>query len=145
MTCQLWVRGRAESAGYVDVDVLLSAWVNGRPFPTLTVLGTGNFGRGVYTTYSANPAWQYNAAGWYTYPQFYTKNCGSLDPTVAHDCINGGCIPSTTYNTPGIFANLAACQSGCAKNSNCVGECVSAAQIAALQAATSNLISRYCK
>jgi len=69
----------------------------------------------------------------------------SVPPDQPFDCINGGCVAKTTYNTPGVFANLAACRSGCAKNSNCAGECVSPAQIAALQSATNNLISRYCK
>lgn len=61
------------------------------------------------------------------------------------DCINGGCVPKTTYSTPGVFASLAACQSGCAKNSSCTGECISKSEIAALQAAANNLMSRYCK
>lgn len=66
------------------------------------------------------------------------------DPSQPCDCINGGCVPKTTYNTPGVFPTLAACESGCAKNSNCAGECVSAAEIAALQQATSTLRSKLC-
>lgn len=60
------------------------------------------------------------------------------------DCLNGSCIPATTYGTPGAFATLAACQSGCAKNSNCTGECVDPAEIAALQQAANNLRGRLC-
>ena len=71
-------------------------------------------------------------------------DCPVPPQNVAHDCLNGGCIPKTTYNTPGVFASLAACQAGCAKNSPCVGECVSPAQLASLQAAATNLKSRYC-
>jgi hypothetical protein len=66
-------------------------------------------------------------------------------PDTPCDCLNGGCVPKTTYNTPGIFPTLAACQSGCAKNSNCIGECVSAEELAALQQAANNLQSKFCK
>lgn len=69
----------------------------------------------------------------------------AIDPAQQYDCINGGCIPKTTYNTTGKYASLAACQSGCAKDSNCTGECVSVEEIAALQQAASNLQSKNCK
>jgi hypothetical protein len=114
--------------------------------PTLTkiqfVPGLG------YTHYAANPGWQYNAAGWYSYPEFYLRQKPGSDPLDAnqlHDCLNGQCIPAKSYKTPGVFANLAACQSGCAKNSNCKGECVSAAEIAALQQAANNVRPKLCK
>jgi hypothetical protein len=68
----------------------------------------------------------------------------NLDPTNPYDCVNGGCVPKITYNTPGVYASLAACESGCAKNSNCTGECISAEELAALQQAADNLRSRYC-
>ena len=63
----------------------------------------------------------------------------------ACDCINGGCLPAAMYSTPGKFSNLANCQSACAKDSTCTGECVSPEQIAALQQAASNVRSRLCK
>lgn len=76
------------------------------------------------------------------------SNCGGcgggVDPNKPCDCINGGCVPATTYGTPGVFPNLAACQSGCAKNSNCTGECVSPEEMAALQQAANNLRGRLC-
>jgi hypothetical protein len=72
-------------------------------------------------------------------------DCGGIASNQPYDCVNGGCIPKTTYNTPGVFASLAACQSGCAKNSNCTGECVSTDEIAALQQAASALQARLCK
>jgi hypothetical protein len=68
-----------------------------------------------------------------------------IDPSVPCDCINGGCLPKTVYGTPGVFANLAACQSGCAKNSNCTGECVDPAEIAAHRQALNNLQSKICR
>ena len=69
----------------------------------------------------------------------------SPPPDQPYDCLNGGCVPKTTYNTPGVFATLAACQSGCAKNSDCVGECVSTGELAALQQAANNLQTKFCK
>jgi hypothetical protein len=141
MACELWVRGDAENGGRVFVDVPVGPFVSGQSYPTLTLLGTSASG---YKSYSATPSWQYNVAGWYTYPEFYTKGCG-LNPNVPCDCINGGCVPKTTYNTPGVFANLAACQSGCAKNSNCTGECVDPAEIAAHRQALNNLQAKICR
>lgn len=70
--------------------------------------------------------------------------CQSLLSNSKYDCINGGCVPSTSYNTAGFYANLAACESGCAKNSPCNGECVGAAEIAELQQAAANIKSRLC-
>lgn len=60
------------------------------------------------------------------------------------DCLNGGCVPQATYNTPGKYANLAACESGCGKDSPCNGECVSADEIAALQQAVATVQTRLC-
>jgi hypothetical protein len=74
-----------------------------------------------------------------------SANCQGIDPSVRCDCVNGGCVPKTTYNTPGVFPTLAACQSGCAKNSNCTGECVDPAEIAALKQAVNTLQSKICK
>lgn len=68
-----------------------------------------------------------------------------LDPAQPHDCINGSCIPSTVYGTSKAYASLAACKSGCGKNSSCTGECVDPAEIAALQQAVGNLQSKICK
>jgi hypothetical protein len=83
------------------------------------------------------------------YPFYEDLSAGcpptSVDPEQPYDCLNGGCVPKTTYNTPGIFSTLAACLSGCAKNSNCTGECVSAEEIAALQQAANKLQSKICK
>jgi hypothetical protein len=67
------------------------------------------------------------------------------DPEQPCDCVNGGCVPQMTYGTPGVFPNLAACQSGCAKNSNCTGECIDPAEIAALQQAAATLQAKICK
>jgi hypothetical protein len=70
-------------------------------------------------------------------------NCTDLSNEKC-DCLNGGCVPAATYNTPGKYANLAACESGCAKDSTCNGECVSAADLAALQQAAALVQPRIC-
>lgn len=72
-------------------------------------------------------------------------NNEGVNPAQQYDCINGGCIPKATHNTPGKYASLAACQSGCAKDSDCTGECVSVAELAALQQAANNLQTKFCK
>ena len=144
VTCELWVRGEAENSGHVHVDVLVfAAWSRSNSFPALTVIDSGT-----YTRYSSNPAWPYNAAGWYSSPAFYTKNCTGApppNPNVKHDCLNGHCIPAETYNTPGAYGNLAACEGGCARNSPCEGECIPIAEIAALQQAVDLIRPRVCR
>lgn len=69
----------------------------------------------------------------------------TIDPNQPCDCVNGGCVPKTTYRTPGVFPNLAACQAGCATNSNCTGECVDPAEIAAHRQALNTLQSKFCR
>jgi hypothetical protein len=64
--------------------------------------------------------------------------------TQRYDCLNGGCVNSRTYKTPGVFATVAACQSGCANNSPCDGECFSAAEVANIKQGISNLQRRLC-
>jgi hypothetical protein len=71
-------------------------------------------------------------------------NCCTLNNSPC-DCLNGNCVPATTYNTPGKYATIAACESGCAKNSNCIGECVDPTEIANLSQAINNLQSKICK
>lgn len=144
MTCELWVRGSAENAGRIDVDVLVSGWSGNGTLPTLTEIGTGNYSGRVATFYSMSGGWQYNPAGWYSYPDLYLKgDCTSEDKP--YDCLNGGCVAAKVYSTPGKYKNFDACQSSCAKDSNCTGECVPLEDIAALQQAASNLRARMCK
>jgi hypothetical protein len=93
---------------------------------------------------AANPA--YYSAISQAVEQVSCSNCSGCcqNPDVVCDCVNGGCVPATTYNTPGVYASLAACQSGCAQNSPCTGECVDPAEIAALNQAISSLRPRIC-
>lgn len=44
-------------------------------------------------------------------------NCISCINT--YDCINGSCVISSTYSTPGVFSSLEACQAQCSANGNC--------------------------
>jgi hypothetical protein len=80
------------------------------------------------------------------YPFYSDDSAGcaptSLNPNQSCDCVNGGCVPKT--GTPGVFPSLASCEAGCAKNSNCTGECVDPAEIAALNQSISTLRSRIC-
>jgi hypothetical protein len=69
----------------------------------------------------------------------------TVSPNDPCDCINGACVPKATYNTPGKYANLAACKSGCAKDSACAGECIPSADIAALQQAANKAQANCCK
>jgi hypothetical protein len=125
-----------------------------------TGLGLGNFSTytlsGVWTLGSASACgrtWtalfqngvKHPNANYLFYPPTATisySGCGATYDKC--DCLNGGCVPSATYNTPGKYANLAACMSGCGKDSPCDGECVSAAELAALQQAANALKSRLC-
>jgi hypothetical protein len=112
-------------AGTTMVSVVTCGWPSLRPATNGVILG---------------PNYAYHPAGVTVTP----VGCGP-DPNQPCDCINGGCVPQTTYNTPGVFPTLAACQSGCAKNSNCTGECVDPAEIAALKQAVNTLQSKICK
>lgn len=140
MSCELWVRGTAENGGPVFVDVFVfSNWINGTPYPVLTPTSRTHPSGCIF--YTANPSWQYEAAGWHTYPEFYKKNCGQDPP---YDCINGVCTLQSTYKTPGLYPTLAACKSACSQVTPCDGECISNAQIAALQQAANQVTSKLC-
>jgi len=45
-------------------------------------------------------------------------NCTSCTPvSVPYDCVNGNCVESSQYNTPGIYNSLANCQAVCGVSS----------------------------
>lgn len=144
MACELWVKGEAwTGSSRIAIDIVWRSNWNGT-IPNVAPVRPASGGS---TVYSDGLDGEFNGTGWFGSPVYYLNGCGSstVPSNQPYDCINGGCIPKTTYNTPGAFANLAACQSGCAKNSNCSGECVPAAELAALQQAANDLNSRYCK
>lgn len=45
------------------------------------------------------------------------------DDDTKHDCINGACVLSEKYNTPGFYRNLSECETACGKG--CSGKCLS--------------------
>jgi hypothetical protein len=59
----------------------------------------------------------------------------TVDPNAPCDCLNGGCVPASTYGTPGAYASYTDCIYGCAKNADCKGVCISANELANLQRA----------
>lgn len=44
---------------------------------------------------------------------------GCLNQNQKYDCLNGQCVVSTQYSTPGTYANLADCQAACANGGAC--------------------------
>lgn len=147
MGCELWVRGVGENSGFVPVDTFVFPnWDPNNPDPVLTE--TGRIHPSGCLFYAADPIWQHAPIGWHSYPEFYTRGCADPDPlapTVRHDCINGTCLPKTTYGTPGRYASRAACVGACARDSDCTGECVPVAEIAALRQAANRLKTKFCR
>jgi hypothetical protein len=143
MACELWVGGTIEYAGQtIQQDfIVVSPFDPLAAFPVISI--------GAYFPNNGRPFNHYNdglggifgGRGWNSAPSYYKKNC-AID--TKYDCLNGGCIPRSVFGTPGKYETLAACESGCGKDSPCNGECVSAAEIAALQQAANNLQSRNC-
>jgi hypothetical protein len=148
MDCELWYSGSGahfypELNDFAPQAVggFLMTWVAGTPLPAVVQVSPPNSaGYAPYTIAGNN----FTGTQFYSLPTVYLVNCG-LNPNQPCDCINGGCVPATTYSTPGVFANLAACQSGCAQNSPCTGECVDPAEIAGLRQALNNLQSKFCR
>ncbi len=146
MTCELWVGGTIEYQGQtLQQDfVVVSPWTASQAFPPISIGEYfPNNGR-PFNHYSDGLGGIFGGRGWNSKPAYYLKGC-NVDPSQPCDCLNGNCVPKATYNTPGYYANLADCKSGCGKNSPCNGECVSASEVAALQQAAENLIARVCK
>jgi hypothetical protein len=140
MACDLWVRGRAwTGSSDIDVDALWRANHVGS-IPPITYLGPAGNGTAIYNDGLGGT---FSGTGWYGAPSYYLK-CSGIEANQPCDCLNGGCIPASTYSTPGKYASLAACQSACAKDSNCAGECISSSEIAALKQAADNAISKMC-
>lgn len=63
-------------------------------------------------------------------------------PITYYDCINGACLPKTTYNTPGIYASLLACEEVC--GTGCSGKCISNADWAAIEALAQKHLQQDC-
>ncbi len=63
-------------------------------------------------------------------------------PSSKYDCINAACIPSTTYNTPGIYQSLSDCEQVCGPG--CSGVCLSNADWAEIQGKAAQLRNKNC-
>jgi hypothetical protein len=145
--CELWVVGSVWYLGTTYpgyTRMIAGVWNESTPLPPISFNSKPAVD---YDYYNDGLGGIFSGSGWVGSPSYYLKNCvaGATDPDQPCDCVNGGCVPKTTYNTPGVFPNFAACESGCAKNSNCTGECVDPAEIAALGQALTNLQAKICK
>ncbi|BAY74175.1 hypothetical protein NIES25_51710 [Nostoc linckia NIES-25] len=58
------------------------------------------------------------------------------------DCINGACISSNEYSTPGIYQSLGECEVNC--GTGCSGKCIPNAEWAQIEGLSSQLKSINC-
>jgi hypothetical protein len=128
----------------------LMAWTENTPLPSVDGADPIDGNYAPFTVAGSN----FFGTEFYSRPTVYLVGCGGggnggngggSGGNQPCDCVNGGCVPKTTYGTPGKYASLAACQSSCAKDSNCTGECVSSEEIAALQQAANKAQANCCK
>jgi hypothetical protein len=69
--------------------------------------------------------------------------CCAAEPK--YDCLNGGCVNSSTYGTPGKYNSLSECEGGCLGDGKpCTGECVDAATVTRLDQVVSRLAGKFC-
>lgn len=69
--------------------------------------------------------WTYTASTITNVRRLFIPNA---PPQIKYDCINGVCLPSTDYGTPGFYLDLASCQAACGQSSCPDGyECVETA------------------
>lgn len=62
-----------------------------------------------------NGAWDWEEAR--NTSQYFVKDDPNCVSQPRYDCINGSCLTSSQYKTPGIFESLADCQANCGSNS----------------------------
>jgi hypothetical protein len=144
--CALYVTGSVWYLGTVYpgyTRMIQNNWSLDRPIPPITF---NSHPHPEYDYYNDGLGGIFSGSGWVGAPTYSLKACyeQGVDPEQPYDCLNGGCIPQTTYNTPGKYANLAACQAACAKDGTCDGECVSKDELAALQQAADQIRTRLC-
>ena len=75
------------------------------------------------------------------YRTFYGGQCIPPDLTY-YDCVNGACIPKTTYNTPGLYQSLGDCEVAC--GTGCSGKCISNSGWAQIEGLSDELESANC-
>lgn len=61
------------------------------------------------------------ACDWYirNFAATFTIDPNYVPPAPTYDCINGQCVNSSTYKTPGNYSSLAQCQANCGSGSGC--------------------------
>lgn len=59
-----------------------------------------------------------------------------------YDCINGACLPNTTYSTPGLYQSLSECEVVC--GTGCSGKCISNADWATIEGLAGQLKNKNC-
>ena len=68
------------------------------------------------------------------------NSCPAL--TLKYDCINGACIASTKYTTPGLYESLSECEVVC--GTGCSGKCISNSDWAQIQDLSNQLKNKSC-
>lgn len=63
----------------------------------------------------------------------FTKNDPNCVSDPRYDCLNGECVKSFTYSTPGLHENLTLCQAVCG-GATCTGVCISTPEYNGLKA-----------
>lgn len=78
------------------------------------------------------------------FPDAYILSTTCIPPgtETQYDCINGACIPKSTYNSPGLYASLSDCQVAC--GTGCSGKCLSNSDWAQIEGLANQLKSRNC-
>lgn len=133
-------------------------------FVCATVVGTEPFGCGVRWVVDGNRPFPNDSVKWTNWsevpkadaqyvPTGHLVNggiqgqCSSCEqqetpPSAKYDCINGACLPSTTYSTPGIYANLSECEINCGPG--CSGVCISNQDWTQIEGLASQLKNKNC-
>ncbi|MBE9056351.1 hypothetical protein [Sphaerospermopsis sp. LEGE 08334] len=68
--------------------------------------------------------------------------CYPEPPQAKYDCINGACIPDTTYSTPGLYSTLSECETAC--GTGCSGKCISNQDWATIEGLAAQLKNKNC-
>jgi hypothetical protein len=135
MSCQYFAGSYVANNGYIgpNLSVVPATGVIAENYP-LMLISTGAEGTKIV----------YGVLGDNAYVIF---DLSPIDPRCdqKYDCINGSCYSEFRFGTQGKYLTKAACQSACSGNgTGCDGECVSAAEIAALQQAASKVRKKLC-
>jgi hypothetical protein len=72
----------------------------------------------------------------------FVKTDPNCQTVTKYDCINGACIPKSTYSTPGIYNSLSECETAC--GTGCSGKCISNADWAQIEGLSNQLKNRNC-